>query len=743
MRSTPRPRFPLAAIAMAATLAGFPAAQAQEPDSPTIKNVRVGFTDSARGRYKVGTWTPVWIDLQGGRSPFRGQVELTTPDDDGTPTAIRFDASLPASQPSTLSAIVRPGTRSAEVAVRLLGPEGQPVGPSRPKVVAPEPMEPFTRLILEAGTASGLDEVVDLPRFRNMLTEAPALVVAPLEDWPGVWYGFDGVEAIVLETGDLDTLERLRGEAGRVLRDWVAQGGHLVVTLGDHWEEARKLLDPLLPAEPTEPVRLTDVSSIETFAGNPPHPLDAPINAVRLDGWQERGAVLLATAASTPLVVRGPYGLGRVTLVSLDVAGQPFSDWEDKRLFWDRVLDLRGRTVESEADLARAGGAIIQAAAPELAAVLHRKLEAFPGVRIMPFGWVAFAVFAYIVLIGPLDYLFLKRVVKRMEMTWITFPLIVVAVTVLAYFGAHALKGDALRVNKVDLLDYDQTSGQLRGTTWLTVFSPSNHDYGLAIHPNGPDLAPEGPSAELATTTLSWFAPPVPVLGGTGRVAFGNAGYRYGPSSDQPEALAGVRIPIWSTKSFTGRWTGTAHSTAIESDLEPTSGDRVAGSVRNLLDVPLRNVQLYYSRNLYNLGTIRPQGIARVDPTRTEAMSSYLGRLTQSLERRRRTTSEPDHAEADPTASARADVIRSALFHEAMGTRGAVHPNQALRTLDLTAQVSELRRPILVAEVDAPAASLELKDASAAPEVAQTTLIRIILPLGDGSETQSSAARGD
>ncbi len=470
----------------------------------------------------------------------------------------------------------------------------------------------------------------------------------------------------------------------------------------------------MLPAEPTGPVVLTDVSSIESFAGNPPNRLGSPINVMRLEGWQERGAVLLATATTTPLVVRGPYGLGRVTLVGLDVAGKPFADWPDKRLFWDRVLDLRGRSVEAETGLAFSGGAIIQAAAPELAAVLHRTLESFPGVRIVPFGWVAFFVFVYIVLIGPLDYLFLKRVVKRMELTWITFPLIVVTVSILAYVGAHAIKGDDLRVNKVDLLDFDQTTGQFRGTTWLTIFSPENHDYGLAIHPHGPDLDPESQASDVTTTTLSWFAPPEPVLGGTGRIAFGNVGYRYEPAGE-PEALAGVRIPIWSTKSFTGRWTGTARTPVLQADLAPTSGDRVAGSIRNLLDVPLKNVQLYYGRNLYDLGTIRPQGIARVDPTRTEAMSSYLGRLAQSLERRRMQSTEPGSVEAERAAGVRADVIRSAMFHEGMGSRGAIHPNLAFRTLDLTAQVSELRRPILVAEVDAPAASMELKDAPADP----------------------------
>lgn len=744
-RSLPRPALPtpaVAALALAATLAVPPAARAQrpDPDAPTVENVRVGFTESIQGRYKVGTWTPVWVDLQGGRAPFDGLIEVTAPDDDGTPTSIRVRAFVQARESRRFFAVARPGTRTAEVSARVLDRQGRPVGPGWPRGVHPESLEPSAQLILTAGDLGGVAEVTKLPKFQRSTT--PDLVIAPLSQWPGVWYGFDGVGAIVLETGNRGAMDRLREGADRVLRDWVAQGGHLVVALGSNWQEAREVLGPMLPAEPTEPLRLvdTDVDSIESFAGNVSRPLRPPINAVRLEGWRERGSVVLATATTTPLVVRGAFGLGRVTLIGFDVANRPMSDWEDKRFFWDKVLDLRGR-VETDAVLMTSRGAIIQAAAPELAAVLHRALEAFPGVKIVPFGWVAFFVFVYILLIGPLDYLFLKRVVKRMELTWVTFPLIVVAVSVLAYLGAHAVKGDDLRVNKVDLLDFDQTTGRLRGTTWLTVFSPSNRDYGVAIRPLGSDLDPDGRSADVATTTLSWFAPPDPVLGGSGRVGFGNAGYAYEPVGE-PESLRGVRIPIWSTKSFTGRWTGTGRAPAVEVDLQTTSGDRVAGSIRNLLGVPLERAQLYYGRNLYDLGTIRPRGIARVDPTRTEAMASYLGRLTGSLESRRAGPGETGREEAERASALRVDVLRAAMFHEAMGDRGLVHPNLALRSLDLTAQVSELRRPVLVAEVAAPAAALELKDAPSEPGVAQTTMIRVILPLGDGPEARPATRGG-
>ena len=114
---------------------------------------------------------------------------------------------------------------------------------------------------------------------------------------------------------------------------------------------------------------------------------------------------------------------------------------------------------------------------------LRRALDQFPGVKLVPFGWVAFFIFLYILLIGPGDYLFLKKVVKRMELTWVTFPLIVVTVSLLAYYAAYVVKGNELRVNKIDIVDVDQPAGIMRGSSWLNVFSPQNRDYSVAVVP--------------------------------------------------------------------------------------------------------------------------------------------------------------------------------------------------------------------------------------------------------------------
>ena len=65
----------------------------------------------------------------------------------------------------------------------------------------------------------------------------------------------------------------------------------------------------------------------------------------------------------------------------------------------------------------------------DLAESLNQTLDDFQGVTPIPFAAVAAMILGYIVLIGPGDYFLVKKLLKRMELTWITFPLWVILVS--------------------------------------------------------------------------------------------------------------------------------------------------------------------------------------------------------------------------------------------------------------------------------------------------------------------------
>jgi hypothetical protein len=695
-----------------------------------IEAIQVGFGATQPGWVKLAAWTPVRVDLQVDEAPFQGQIELVVLDDDGTPSVVRLPVSRTEAGPATVVGYVRPGMLGGHVEASLLDGKKRRLG----RIVSIVPSESLswsTQIVLSSGNTPGLEDLLRLPKFAGSSVDERGLRIGPLTEILDAVRGLDAVDVIVLATdqaSDLDILRR--GKSTQVLRAWVEQGGHLVVSLGREWQAAAALLGDLLPATPTADLRLTDVGPVENFAGNVTRPLRAGVTVARLAPAEGRQPAVLAATAVTPLVVRAAHGFGRVTLTGVNVSVPPFSEWADRRYFWDKLLGLQGHSSDTTANYSGTRGALIQSASSDLAARMHQSQQTFPHVTLIPFGLVASLVAVYLLLIGPIDYLFLRRVARRMELTWITFPLIVVATSLLAYAVAHSFKGNTLMANKLDLLDVDQPGGAFRGASWMTLYSPGNHDYSVALRPAAPDLEarPAAPTTEV-DTSLSWFAPPDTGLSGLGRMALGNRRYDYERLPDEAR-LSGLRIPIWSSKSLSGQWSGRSPGVRLfEADLRVVAGDRLAGVVRNMLSIPIRNAQLYYGKHVYELGNMRPGGIARVDSQRTEATARVLGSLIQSAE-----TALADRAAEGDTAAAGArkpevDFLRGALFHDALGTRADDYPSLPLRRIDLTSQVAELRRPILVAEVDAPAAFLTVEGGPGDPAMSQSTVLRVILPM--------------
>jgi hypothetical protein len=308
-----------------------------------------------------------------------------------------------------------------------------------------------------------------------------------------------------------------------------------------------------------------------------------------------------------------------------------------------------------------------------------------------------------------------------LELTWITFPAIVVVVSALAYWASARAKGTDLRVNQVDVVDVDVPARLVRGASFADVYSPENRDYDVTIAPRpvkGSGSMPAG-----TETLVSWFASPGTGprgMGGGGRsLGFGAEPYRYGPDG-RAESLEGVRIPIWSTKAFSARWFAPTEGAepVIESDLSPQGVDRLNGTVTNRLGVELKGAVLAFNRRVYyNLGDLAPGESRQVELTQDRSLAGYLKDLVPDYDRR------PPSATID-----RAALMRAILFRESDTSGATPWPSRPLHGLDLTGQLL-LDRPMLVAEVDRPMSELTLGEASPGRVEDRTTLIRVILPL--------------
>ena len=652
------------------------AAFSQPPEAPQITGVHVGLAD----RYRVGLWTQVEIVLQGGSQAVAGEVSAIVPDGDGVPSRV----STAADQPCRLS----PG---GETRVRLLCRFGRVHGTLRAelrvdgKLVAQRTFETAASpdaehflpglesqgLVVAVGEASvGLEEAVKLASVEPEDRPATARLTR-IEQLPTHWYGYEGVDAVILSTSRPEIYGKLaaHGDQVQALDEWVQMGGRLVFCAG---AQAEKVLAADGPLRRFAPGRLAKMLSLgrtaawESYCGSRiglPQVGNAPVtfHAPRLVDVQ---GTVEAREADLPLVIRTPRGFGQVIFVAADLDQPPLDKWADRPLLVARLLD-RAAGHGEEADH---GAAMMHYGFADLSGQLRSALDSFDGVLLAPFWLVAGLIVGYLLLIGPGDYFFLRKLVGRMEWTWLSFPLVVVLACVGAYLLAHRLKGDQLKLNQVDLVDVDAASGRLRGTAWLDIFSPRMEAFNLSVEPRLLD----GRAAPDARRWTAWLGLPGGALGGmnprAGELSQWTEPYSFSANLD---TMLGVPIQVWSSKSFTARWTAPT-KTFPRAELADDS-QLLSGTVTNTLGFPLEQCILAYGTSVYELGTIAPGESAAVGPAtkRSELKTLLTGWKLASAEGEAG-RGEKYHQEATPYNQSSADIpyiLRTMMFYEAAGGR--------------------------------------------------------------------------
>ena len=596
--------------------------------APEILDCKVGFG----GTYKVGVWTPVRVTLRGGDEPVAVRVAVVAPDSDQVAVSVLSRPERPVLlEPGREESVwlhTRIGQIEAELSIEVYA-DGQRIAR---RGFVPN-FEPGPGQI-PYGQAASLQMFVELSAsdlglrsafIRSQETEATlSSVVANVSrpaELPVEWYDYEGADTVVLATSAIDYWRDITPEDPRIaaLKKWVELGGKLVVLGGTNGAEvfgSGAPLAELIPGRFDTVTTITDMRPLEQYSGSsePVLPRDeVQLTAVRLVNLTGQvDAYVGASAEELPLVVRGVRGLGELVFVAVDLDKPPLRSWKGQADFVRKLVRFDPAAVDTEQSQSYA---VMNRGYDDLAGALVKRLgESFADVTTPPFIVVVGLVLLYLLLIGPGDYFFVKRVLKRMEATWITFPLIVIATSIAAYWLAHYLKGDQLRINQLEIVDIDAASGACRGVMWTELFSPRAERYNLTVLPKLPDGTPLDAGTVGADQTLvAWMGLPGAGLSGmqgSGAQGGGWFSSRYEFSPRLME-IDGLPVQVWSTKSLTARWDGKAQ-TGIEAELTPTD-DLVVGRITNTWDAALHDCRLLYGTWAWRLGELEPNQSIEID----------------------------------------------------------------------------------------------------------------------------------
>ncbi|HQR07331.1 MAG TPA: hypothetical protein PLN21_10945 [Gemmatales bacterium] len=687
-----------------------------------ITDVRVGFPAGSLDLFKEGKWVPVLVTVGPPKEvnvipgDFQGTLEVSTKDSDGWNTHIFKDSVVVTKEANR--AVFQSYIKVSDAAsfngviVRLRGK----LGTTEINQTYSYPQNDRTRnnvqygvdheklLVVNIGNSYGFvstddnEEASNGSGRSNVPQQMPRRAASPnkIFELPDRWYGYESVDAVIIATGGNfgnSLAQQLARDPVRrdALEQWVLQGGHLIISVAGNAQMVASPTD--FPLEPLFPMKV-DRSGAEKEArldglrdfiiqGIPQNirkskgEIRGPkAPYARLDGKPGVKALNAAvvgddTGSKRPLIVRSPYGLGKITIIGFDTNTEAFQSWEHKHDFWGAILEARTVTAQTNNYYGNTRD--------DASLALANRIEEFGDVPVISFAVVALFIALYIILIGPVDYFVLKKVFKRLEYTWITFPTVVLLVSLAAYYGAYYLKGDKLRINKVDLVEIDIARERVMGMSWFAIFSPRLQNYNI-------DLEPQGVSS--ATPTLSWLGR-YSLYGGSRMTGQSQGGlferdYDYTPNAT---GLRQIPIQVWSQKSLEGRWLGTMDRSRppIESSLVK---ERlyITGKIRSKLPGKLYGAKLLFADKVWNLGDMEPDkeyDLSKLDQNSAGVMSANY--FERKLSRSGDNAQQPDFA---------ADM--NGLLFASRSSDGNTKPNEFLRFLNQSWRLKDYGEAVLV-----------------------------------------------
>lgn len=713
------------------------AAEVAKVSRPHIANYSVGLD----GTLKVGHWAPVWVDVAGDLGD-GSRIELSAIDSDGVEVTV---AEKPASTGPTL-VYTRLGRLGAALRMRLVGDEGHVLDRAEltPATTA-DSAGRFTALpstgtlVVQIGPGNlGLAGVLADPGAADGAAVGAAAQIVDVESLPTDWFGYDAVDVLVLSTSDVSFCERLAADAQRfeALKKWLKLGGRMLICVGRNAPQLIAENAPFAeftPGHYAELVRLPQTQTLETFA--------ASRDAIGRSGRQQSILMPLVTdvagrvelfgrANDLPILVRSAHGLGELAFLGIDPTDEPFSEWSGRTSLLRGVL----RPYLPAVDAGSTKQKLVSLGYDDLAGALRQRLgNSFAGVTVLGFPLVAGLIIAYLLWLGPVDYLFVERVAQRAWVAWLTLPAIVMATSFgAAHLAARSKGASGPQLNSAELVDVDMSSGLIRGTCWSTLYSPEAERFDITLAPQ----LPSGGTAKNAQALVAWLGLPGRGLGGmhAGGDPIDVAGVGY-QAVDRWSELAGVPLLTAATKSFLAQWiddVASSQSAMLAAELSLNDEGLLVGSVTNHTGVRLEDVCLLSGQSGYRLGDLAPGEQFRIGPE----LSRLLARAILARRIRRSQAGEADTFLAD---RATADQLLGVMmFYQTLGGEGfAGLPNRYQSRCDLS-RLLQLDRAILVASVSTGGSQWKISPAkSDNTPSSSSTICRFIIPLNARPSTRN------
>jgi hypothetical protein len=436
----------LASAGLLALVVAGPSAPATLAADPPTMTARV----LLQGHARLGSWIAIEVHLVNSGPSIGGELRLQGGSQGGTRYATAVQLDSPSDKTWILHA--QPPSFGQQLEVSLVS-GGQTLLRQKVAVTIHDPGQLTVGVIAENGPK--IVGSLSLPAVQNQ----QPIVVIPLKvgDLPTRIEAWSALDRLVWQDIDASTLS---SEQLTAMRGWLALGGRLVIVGGTAGIGSLGAFpDDILPYRPTSTVDVAAAALTSLLGTAPKDAKDVPAMA----GALIRGRAL-AMSGDRVIAAQAAYGSGSVTILGLDPTVGWVAEASASRALWPALIPAR-----SDGSVAMTDDSQIVSAVGNL-----------PSLALPPLGGLLLLLFGYIALIGPLNYIVLRRIDRR-EWAWVTMPILIAGFAVGAYAFGSALRGSSIIVNEVGIVRGAPDATEGRAQVYLGVFSPVRGTYQVSV----------------------------------------------------------------------------------------------------------------------------------------------------------------------------------------------------------------------------------------------------------------------
>jgi hypothetical protein len=454
---------------------------------------------------------------------------------------------------------------------------------------------PLVAVLADNQTLGTQISKIEVPIQQGLTAQVQTVTLTPA-DLPTRAEYLSAFQALVVEGSGAASLT---GEQKRAVREWVVQGGDLVIVGGPDASRAAASLDGVDGfGSPFGSVHgSTDLQPLAVWAAG--DAAGRPLGSGATADIQLASAVPLAGPPARPLAARAAWSEGSLTLLAADPTLDPLRGWAGTSQLLKRTLEPALAGASTTTDSSRSSAAPRASAHPDDARLVSA-VDALPAGAFPDWQHVALLLGGFALVAGPLLHLVLWRADRR-PWLWVAVPALALAVTAGIYAFAALQPGHDVVANAISEIRVDPTSGDARQALAVGFFAPL-HDQ-LSVH-----VAGEVPVRVATANQMGGGSSLALGVGAPGRGAPVLPGFRVISGRDTQVDFTSAATAQNGLRSLVlSRTLPRAEFGQLQSELRLEGADGVLrGTVHNATPYALDQVGLVVGQTVSKLGPIAP-----------------------------------------------------------------------------------------------------------------------------------------